>query len=292
MNKVKLTTDIVYNNSTEKDIIIIHLSDIHFNTNTKGKDLDKIINLVDKIRPNYIMITGDLIDYPDITKNTDKIKELVTFLSDIANVAKVMIGIGNHDVLQQKDHKFFNKLNDLYNIYVLNNNSYQDEFIYVAGFTLPNEYYYNINKGENKEVLLEYLNNHKDLVNKLPKDKPKILLMHSPVKVSHDDVLKILHEYDLILSGHTHNGMVPDILNFIFKGNVGIISPYKNFFPEVAKGKIEKDINNKKITIIINGAYTKLSKKSGRILCNLNFVYNKSINKIIIRKKRGIKYEN
>lgn len=292
MNRIKLTTDIVYNNNTKKDIIIIHLSDIHFNINTKIKDLDMIYNEVKKIKPDYIMITGDLIDTPEITKNNDKIKELITFLSNIAKIAKVMIAIGNHDVLNKNDYRFFNKLNDLYNIYVLDNTSYQDEFIYVAGFTLPSEYYYNINRSENKEVLLNHLDNHKELISKLPRNIPKVALIHSPVRVSEKDVLKILHEYDLILSGHTHNGMVPDILNFLFKGNIGIISPYKNFFPTIAKGKIERDIDNKKITIIINGAYTKLSRKSGKVLSKLNFVYNKSINKIIIRKKRGIKYEN
>ena len=292
MNKIKLKTDIVYNNNTNKDLIIIHLSDIHFNTNTKVKDLDMIYNEVNKVKPDYIMITGDLIDTPEITKNNDKIKELITFLSNIAKISKIMIAIGNHDVLHQNDYRFFNKLNDLYNIYVLDNTSYQDEFIYVAGFTLPSEYYYNINKSENKEVLLNHLDSHKELINKLPRNIPKVALIHSPVRVSENESLKRLHEYDLILSGHTHNGMVPDILEFLFKGNIGIISPYKNFFPEVAKGKIEKDIDNKKITLIINGAYTKLSKKSGKILSKLNFVYNKSINKIIIRKKRGIKYEN
>ncbi len=291
MNRIKVTTNIVYNNNAKKDIIIIHLSDIHFNINTKANDLEKITNLVNKIKPDYIMITGDLIDEPSITKN-NKIKELVSFLSNIAKTTKVMIAIGNHDVLSKNDYRFFNKLNDLYNIYVLNNTSYQDEFIYVTGFTLPNEFYYNINNAENKEVLSDFLNSHKELINKLPNDKPKILLMHSPITVSQNDILKILHEYDLILSGHTHNGMVPDILNFLFKGNVGIISPYKTFFPEVAKGKIEKDIDNKKMTIIINGAYTKLSKKSGSVLSNLNFVYDKSVNKILVRKKRGIKYEN
>ena len=292
MNKIKLKTDIVYNNNTNKDLIIIHLSDIHFNTNTKVKDLDMIYNEVNKVKPDYIMITGDLIDTPEITKNNDKIKELITFLSNIAKISKIMIAIGNHDVLHQNDYRFFNKLNDLYNIYVLDNTSYQDEFIYVAGFTLPSEYYYNINKSENKEVLLNHLDSHKELINKLPRNIPKVALIHSPVRVSENESLKRLHEYDLILSGHTHNGMVPDILEFLFKGNIGIISPYKNFFPAGAKGKIEKDIDNKKITLIINGAYTKLSKKSGKILSKLNFVYNKSINKIIIRKKRGIKYEN
>ena len=292
MNKIKLKTDIVYNNNTKKDLIIIHLSDIHFNINTKQKDLDMIYNEVNKIKPDYIMITGDLIDTPEITKNNDKIKELITFLSNMAKISKIMIAIGNHDVLHQNDYRFFNKLNDLYNIYVLDNTSYQDEYIYVSGFTLPSEYYYNINRSENKEVLLNHLENHKELINKLPRNIPKVALIHSPVRISENESLKILHEYDLILSGHTHNGMVPDILEFLFKGNVGIISPYKNFFPAIAKGKIERDIDNKKITIIINGAYTKLSKKSGKILSKLNFVYNKSINKIIIRKKRGIKYEN
>ena len=292
MNKIKLKTDIVYNNNTKKDLIIIHLSDIHFNINTKQKDLDMIYNEVNRIKPDYIMITGDLIDTPEITKNNEKIKELITFLSNIAKISKIMIAIGNHDVLHQNDYRFFNKLNDLYNIYVLDNTSYQDEFIYVSGFTLPSEYYYNINKSENKEVLLNHLDSHKELINKLPRNIPKVALIHSPVRVSENESLQKLHEYDLILSGHTHNGMVPDILEFLFKGNIGIISPYKNFFPAIAKGKIERDIDNKKITIIINGAYTKLSKKSGKILSKLNFLYNKSINKIIIRKKRGIKYEN
>ena len=43
--------------------------------------------------------------------------------------------------------------------------------------------------------------------------------------------------------------------------------------------------NKHVITLIINGAYTKLSRRSGAIFSNLNFLYNKSVNKIIIRKK-------
>lgn len=290
MNKLKLKTDIVLNNNVKNDIIIVHLSDIHFSSITKVKDLEKIYNEVKKIRPNYIMITGDLIDTPMITKNNSKIKELITFLAKMGKITKVLISIGNHDVLCDDDYKFFNKINDLYNIYVLDNKSYFDEFIYVCGFTLPNEYYYNVNKQEDMPILLNHLNKHKEIVNKLPKNIPKVALIHSPIKVASYDVLKKLHEYDLILSGHTHNGMVPDWLTFMFKKNMGIISPYKSLLPEIAKGKIEKNINNKKITIIINGGFTKLSKKSGKILSNLNFLYNKSINKIIIRRGRKITY--
>ena len=292
MNKVKTKTDIVYNEHIKNELIIVHISDIHFSINTKTKDLSKVKKEIENINPNYIMITGDLIDTPSITNNKRKIKELLTFLTDIAKISKVLISIGNHDVLTNDDFRFFNKLNDLYNIYVLNSSIYQDDFIYVTGFTLPHDYYYNITGNESIDILLDTLNNNSKLINKLPKNMFKVALIHSPIRLTNELVIKKLHEYDLILSGHTHNGMVPDSLSFLFPNNMGIVAPRKGLFPEIAKGRIDRIVNNKTITIIINGAITKLSNNSGIIFRNLNFLYNKNLNKIIIRKKRGIKYEN
>jgi len=290
MNKVKITTDIIYNDNVSKDITLCHISDIHFSINTKEKDLYKIKSSIFRLQPDYVLITGDTIDYPTITKNKTKINELLSFLTDISKKYKIFISLGNHDIITDDDYKFFNKINELYNIYVLDNITYNDDVISITGLTLPNSYYYNLSNDESVDVLYEYLSKYNDLINKVPKNLPKILLIHSPIKLTEDKILNKLKNYDLILSGHTHNGMVPDILNFLFKGNTGIISPSKKLLPSLAKGKIEKNINNKKITIIINGAITKLSYHSG-IFSKFNFVYNKSINEIIIRKKRGIKYE-
>ena len=285
MSRIKEKVDIIYNN-TKKEIVIAHISDIHFNKNTKVNKLNKIKDYLIKMKPDYLMITGDLLDEPSITKNSKKIKELVVFLTDIAVHTKIIIGIGNHDVISRNDIKFFDKLDDLNNIYVLNNKSYQDEFIYVGGFTLPNEYYYNVTKNEMTEVLLNLLSDNDNIVSKLPKDLPKIALIHSPIKLTESSVLDKLKEYDLILCGHTHDGMVPEFLKFIFKDNSGIIAPNKKFFPKIAKGKIEKKINDKKITIVICGGITKLGLRSGHIFAKLNFVYSMSINKIIIKKGR------
>ena len=286
MNKIKRKIDIIYNNKTKKDITIIHLADIHFNTNIKEEKLNKLKEEIHKNNPDYIIITGDLIDNPDITKNNEKIKILLKFLSNVKNIAKVIISLGNHDIHFDKDYLFFNKLNDLKNIYVLNNESYEDEFIYISGFTLPTKYYYNFTKKESTEALLEYLDKSKNLTSNLPKELPKVALIHSPLNVTDSKVLNVLKEYDLILSGHTHNGMVPDFLEKLFKDNCGLIAPNKNLFPKIVKGKIEKYINNHLITIIITGGITKLSKSSAKLLSKLNFVYNMSINKVII-KKRG-----
>ena len=286
MGRIKTKIDTIYNSNAKKDITIVHISDIHFSTNTNVNRLNRISRYINNIKADYIMITGDTLDDPLVVKDDNKIRELVVFLTDIAKNTKVFISLGNHDIVYNNGYIFFNKLNDLYNIYVLNNTSYEDDFIYIAGFTIPTEYYYNISMCESTEVLLDYLDKQDKIINKLPNKKIKIALIHSPIRLTDKEVLKKLHEYDIMLCGHTHGGMVPSILKFLFKDNYGLISPTKNLFPSVAKGKIEKEINNKKITIIINEAITKLSLKSGKILSHLNIFWRISVNKIIIMKRK------
>lgn len=291
MNQIKTTFDIVFNFSSKKDIVIIHLADIHFNTNIKKKKLLKLAATIKNNQPDYVAITGDLIDDPSIINQPQKVQELIDFLVELSSFSKVLISLGNHDMLGLKDLDFFNSLANFSNIYLLHNISYQDEYIYFAGFTLPNNYYYNESLDENSQVLLKHLEAYPKLINNLPTDIPKVLLIHSPIKLVNAKILDKLYEYDLILSGHTHGGMNPDWFNNIFKGNRGLIAPNNKLFPKIARGKILKDIRNKKITIIINSGITKLSKKSGKIFSKLNFLYNMNINKIVITKKRGKNYE-
>lgn len=287
MNKIKIHHDTVYSSKAKKDITLIHLADIHFNKSTNIKEFDKIKEEIYKINPDYIVITGDTIDNSEILKDKIKIKKLLLFLTDLGNITKVIISLGNHDLYKEEDLKFFKNLNDLKNIYILNNDIYLDETIYISGHTLPTGYYYNITKEESKEILIEHLKKNKKLTTNLPINVPKVALIHSPIKLTDKEVLSYLNEYDLLLSGHTHNGMVPTILDKFLKPNQGIIAPNKKLFPDVARGKIINHIPNKNITLIINGGITKLSCHSTKILNKLNFIYNKDINKITITSKKG-----
>ena len=115
----------------------------------------------------------------------------------------------------------------------------------------------------------------------IPVDIPKIALIHSPIRLTDDNVFEHLKAYDVILTGHTHNGMIPDSISNILPGNWGIVSPNKKLFPKIARGKIVKE----ETTIIVNGSITKLSLLSGKSLHRFNFVYDASVNKILIRKK-------
>ncbi len=281
MNKFVTTTDTLYNSKAKKEIVIVHISDIHFSSKIKPIMLDKLQAYILNMEPDYLMITGDTLDKPSITSDKKKIEELISFLTSTAKKVKIFISIGNHDVMTNESFQFFKDLNKLDNIYVLNNTSYQDEFIYVTGFTPSNDYYYNITGTESVDILLENFDNHPEIIKNLPKDLPKVALIHSPIRLSDDRVLSKLHEYDLILCGHMHNGLVPKWLYFIFRGNLGFVGPNNRLFPRIAKGKIVKNGQ----TIIINGAITKLSKQSGIFFSNINFIYNKSVNKIIIKRK-------
>ena len=282
MKNIEIVKDILSSKKLKKDITFIHIGDIHYNETTSTKKLEYIKYAIEDAHPDYIFITGDLLDRPKITKNKEKIKLLVSWLNSLGNIAKVFISLGNHDIILEEDYKFFNKLNDINNIYVLNNQSYEDENVFISGFTLPTNYYYNIEKHEDEDALLETLQNNFNLVTNLPKKKYKVALIHSPILLSEKKVIEKLKEYDLVLSGHMHNGLIPRILDKIIKNNYGLISPDKRLFAKNTRGKIK----TKYYTIIITGGITKLSPSSTKILSKLNGLYPISINKITVKGEK------
>ncbi|MDY3798580.1 MAG: metallophosphoesterase [Bacilli bacterium] len=282
MKNIEIVKDILSSKKLKKDITFIHIGDIHYNETTSAKKLEYIKYAIEDAHPDYIFITGDLLDRPKITKNKEKIKLLVSWLNSLGNIAKVFISLGNHDIILEEDYKFFNKLNDINNIYVLNNQSYEDENVFISGFTLPTNYYYNIEKHEDENALLETLQNNFNLVTNLPKKKYKVALIHSPILLSEKKVIEKLKEYDLVLSGHMHNGLIPRILDKIIKNNYGLISPDKRLFAKNTRGKIK----TKYYTIIITGGITKLSPSSTKILSKLNGLYPISINKITVKGEK------
>ena len=80
-------------------------------------------------------------------------------------------------------------------------------------------------------------------------NKLNVLLMHSPILIGEKTIKKELSKYDIVLSGHMHNGVVPPILDELFDNNIGIIAPNKKVFPKYARGIIKKD----NITVISGG---------------------------------------
>ena len=121
MNKISVQKDIIYHNKINRDIVLIHISDIHFNKYTKDDKLNRVREEIYKNNPDQVLITGDTIDEPSVFKDKHNLKRLVVFLTDIGKFCKVILSLGNHDIFAKEDYKFFKNLNDLKNIYVLDN---------------------------------------------------------------------------------------------------------------------------------------------------------------------------
>lgn len=221
----------------------MHISDIHYSGLKDSSRLEKLYNIIKNYKTNYICITGDLIDSNNVVESDINSKYLIEWIKKLSKLSVILISLGNHDIFLRNKHKlvkyynknFWNRIRSINNVYVLDNEAYSDKNIYVYGFTLSYEYYYKYKK-ESVKLLLDEIN--KNRVNEINENKLKICMMHSPLRLSEKSVKEKFNCYDLILTGHMHNGVVPPIIDEIFDNDIGIISPGKKLFPKMARGII------------------------------------------------------
>lgn len=174
---------------------IIHISDIHYGRITSTKMIKKIIKEVNLIKPDIIVITGDLIDKDAILTEKD-----ISFLKDSLAKLESKYGkyaiYGNHDITYSREkieeiYKYSNfklLVNDYDIIYGKKN-----EALFIGGLD-------SLLEGEqNIEKTMSYFNDHEDILY-------KILLVHEPD--STDNILEKYPNTNLILAGHSHNGQV------------------------------------------------------------------------------------
>lgn len=169
---------------------IVHFSDLHYLTTINKKELDKIINKINLLKPDLVVFTGDLIDSQK--KITD---EDLNILTDNLNNIKVTTGMyaikGNHDYINDNFEKVFNETS-----FKILNNSY--ELIYYKG-TIP--------------ILLtgigSSLKNDSDIDSAFSYSEMDnlytISLLHEPDII---DSIKSKYQVNLALAGHSHNGQI------------------------------------------------------------------------------------
>ncbi len=174
---------------------IIHISDIHYGRITSTKMIKKIIKEVNLIKPDIIVITGDLID-----KDATLTEKDISFLKDSLAKLESKYGkysiYGNHDITYSREkieeiYKYSNfklLVNDYDIIYGKRN-----EALFIGGLDSLLE------GGQNIEKTMSYFNDHEDILY-------KILLVHEPD--STDNILEKYPNTNLILAGHSHNGQV------------------------------------------------------------------------------------
>ncbi len=281
-----------YSKKSQPKICII--SDIHFSYQITNKKLESLREKLEERKPDYIFIPGDLIDSNDMIEDESEEKRLLSWLESLGEIATVLISEGNHDTykLASKEHKektgdqwevvknakFISHVNKLKNVHYLDNEIYEDKKIYVLGLTLSAHYYclFASDKkkkssptGENVEQLLKELDElDQKKITDLPKNKLTFALIHSPCHLSDFRVKAELKEFDYLISGHMHNGLVTPVLDELWRSDRGIVNASKHLIASNTR------LSRRTLSegLIIAGAVTTWHESVG-IFHNLNVFY-------------------
>lgn len=200
---------------------IVHISDLH--GAFFGKDNEKLARQIMALEPDILCMTGDMVH--SFSDDGEAFLKLVAGLDK--RLVKLFVS-GNHENLQRSltgyqvmNRSVLYKKLENYNVRLLDGASYQPEGLPLifSGIADDHDHYQGI----------QFKEEHFDIERLLPEPKKDFLnvaLIHRPNYFR--SVAK--YGYDLMLSGHTHGGIIR------IYGKGGLLSPERKFFPELDKG--------------------------------------------------------
>ncbi len=219
VKEVELRTNLL--SSEKPNLKIAQLSDFHIGQGFDGQWLDKTIEKTNSLKPDLIVITGDLIDNSPAVLGRD-IKKLKKLNAPLG----VYVVFGNHEYYHHPNEwkNFFKKID----LPVLKNEnltlSHHGQKITLAGIDFGMKY-----TDKKAELLLQETFKNSD------QNTLRILLAHHP------HVFKKTENYNIFLqlSGHTHGGMtfpVDMIVKLSNKGFLRGLYQNKNAYLYVSNG--------------------------------------------------------
>ena len=175
--KIKIKKLEISSNTIDSNLSFVFISDVHIGSNSP-KRLEKIIPMINKLNPKFLLIGGDLID-----SSSFKIEDLSSMIKIKCPIYFVT---GNHEYYIQNFQHHLDNFHK-YNIRILNNEAVIHEGINLIGI---ND---NLTIEQKKTIYIDLSK----------KNKFNLLAVHQPSlwKLVKNDV-------DLMLSGHTHNGQI------------------------------------------------------------------------------------
>lgn len=206
---------------------ILQLSDLH--SKSFGIDNRKLIEIIDKEKPDIIVMTGDMVNSYD--------NEFHSFL-DLAEKLKsykVYFVEGNNETKlpKEKNIELMKAMREV-GIKILRNSKItivrEESVINIYGLWCDLCYYKEIKSDYRKDTYFQR-NNIEKALGYCDRKKFNILLAHNPLYF--DTYVK--WGADLTLSGHVHGGVIR------IPGVGGLLSPERRFFPKYSEGQYDID---------------------------------------------------
>lgn len=226
---------------------IVQISDLH--NRSFGIDNDILLEKIDKLKPDIVCITGDLIDGAN-----EDFSIALKLIDDLSRKYRVYHIIGNHEqkVMMNEYEEFYKdyfKQLKSKNIINLENEKIKIQIgsncINIYGLVVPYKYYpYLFNKNYKNKKLNFNKNDIEKKLGKINNEEYNILLAHTPF---------FFEGYsdwgaDLVLAGHVHGG----IIRVPIKG--GLLSPNREFFPKYDLGEYNIDKSTMILTKGLGGS--------------------------------------
>lgn len=202
-------------------IRIVFLSDLH--CRSFGKNNQNLYDLIIEEKPDFIALAGDLFSR---TSSEEEISALCEFLSQLTQVVHVFYSLGNHemDYIQTYGNSILNQLSTT-GVTVLENQfidiELHGQILRIGG---TSELLYQHVEAKENDGVYSFLLTFSDT------NSFKLMLSHRPEGYYFGDASQIWN-IDLILSGHTHGGLIRVPLIG------GLYAPIQGFFPDVDYGK-------------------------------------------------------
>ncbi|MBE5886858.1 MAG: hypothetical protein E7284_10705 [Lachnospiraceae bacterium] len=231
MNRFVVRKYTFSSDKVKKEITFAFLSDLH--DKKYGKNNSKLLDAIDKVKPDALLVGGDMIVASPEETNTNA-KEL---MNTLAQKYTVYHGMGNHEYRSDLYREKYGEMYDEYSkplmergVIFLRNKAVllAEHNIEICGVEIDRKYYKRFTVRHMDDSYME------EILGKNEGTHYEILLAHNP------DYFKQYKDYgaDLTLSGHVHGGLV----RMPFFG--GIASPAVRFFPKYDGGLFTKEKSN------------------------------------------------
>jgi hypothetical protein len=211
---------------------VVLISDLH--NSQFGEKNQKLIKHIDILKPDFILVAGDLI----VGKEGETVDIAVDLLNNLGERYPVYVGKGNHELRVSIYAKYGDMWKNLYEAtkdkvtWLIDESVYLPNYnITIYGLDMDACFYRRLKKLYMPDSYL------KDRLPELDKKSYSILIGHDP---------DYFEEYarwgaDLSVSGHVHGGLI----NVPKLG--GLVSPMVKFLPEYYKGMYS--IDNKRMIV-------------------------------------------
>ncbi len=208
---MEITKTEIYSNKLKRDYTVAVAADLH------NREYDDVIDAIREIKPDFILIPGDLTDNLNHAYSLSDSSAGFAFLHDVAKTARTYYSVGNHE--RKVSVKCMEAIKKSGAVLLDNATVREGEIVFGGLSSGLFESRYGATPPPNLVYLYEYAK----------EDGFKLLLSHHPEY--YPDYIRDL-DIDLTVSGHAHGGQWR-----IF--GRGVYAPGQGLFPKYTSGLYE-----------------------------------------------------